>query len=94
VLNLLQYNIIGLACVSWKQLEVKCMRKLVRLSLAIGGFLIVTSLILTGAIFLILLNMIDVSVLADPATTSVLTMLFLAIGVLDFIAGILLLMKK
>jgi len=70
------------------------MRKLVRLSLAIGGFLIVTSLILTGAIFLILLNMIDVSVFADPATTSVLTMLFLAIGVLDFIAGILLLMKK
>lgn len=70
------------------------MRKLVRLSLAIGGFLIVTSLILTGAIFLILLDMIDVGVLADPATTSVLTMLFLAIGVLDFIAGILLLMKK
>lgn len=70
------------------------MRKLVRLSLAIGGFLIVTSLILTGTIFLILLNMIDVEVFADPATTSVLTMLFLAIGVLDFIAGILLLMKK
>jgi hypothetical protein len=70
------------------------MRKLVRLSLAIGGFLIVTSLILTGAIFLILLNMIDVEVFADPVTTSVLTMLFLAIGVLDFIAGILLLMKK
>jgi hypothetical protein len=70
------------------------MRKLVRLSLAIGGFLIVTSLILTGAIFLILLNMIDVTVLADPATTSVLTMLFLAIGILDFIAGILLIMKK
>jgi hypothetical protein len=70
------------------------MRKLVRLSLAIGGFLIVTSLILTGTTFLILLNMIDVEVFADPATTSVLTMLFLAIGVLDFIAGILLLMKK
>jgi hypothetical protein len=70
------------------------MRKLVRLSLAIGGFLIVTSLILTGAIFLILLNMIDVTALADPATTSVLTMLFLAIGILDFIAGILLIMKK
>jgi hypothetical protein len=70
------------------------MRKLVRLSLAIGGFLIVTSLILTGTIFLILLNMINIEVFADPATTSVLTMLFLAIGVLDFIAGILLLMKK
>ena len=59
-----------------------------------GGFLIVTSLILTGTIFLILLNMIDIEVFADPATTSVLTMLFLAIGVLDFIAGILLLIKK
>ena len=70
------------------------MRKLVRLSLAIGGFLIVTSLILTGTIFLILLNMIDIEVFADPATTSVLTMLFLVIGILDFIAGILLLIKK
>jgi hypothetical protein len=70
------------------------MRKLARLSLAIGGFLIVTSLILTGTTFLVLLNMIDVEVFADPATTSVLTMLFLAIGVLDFIAGILLLIKK
>ena len=70
------------------------MRKLVRLSLAIGGFLIVTSLILAGAIFLILLNMIDVEVFADPATTAALTMIFLAIGILDFIAGIILLMKK
>ena len=70
------------------------MRKLVRLSLAIGGFLIVTSLILTGTIFLLLLNMIDVEVFADPATTAVLTMIFLAIGILDFIAGIILLMKK
>jgi hypothetical protein len=70
------------------------MRKLVRLSLAIGGFLIVTSLILTGAIFLILLNIIDASVFTDPAITSVLTVLFLAIGVLDFIAGTLLMMKK
>ena len=70
------------------------MRKLVRLSLAIGGFLIVTSLILTGAIFLVLLNMIDVEVFADPATTAVLTMIFLVIGILDFIAGIILLMKK
>jgi hypothetical protein len=70
------------------------MRAIARFSVALGGFLIVTSLILTGTIFLILLNMIDIEVFADPATTSVLTMLFLAIGVLDFIAGILLLMKK
>jgi hypothetical protein len=70
------------------------MRKLVRLSLAIGGFLIVTSLILTGAIFLILLNMIDIDVIADPGIASVLTMIFLAIGVLDFIAMIILIIKK
>jgi len=70
------------------------MRKLVRLSLAIGGFLIVTSLILEGTIFLVLLNMIDVKIFADPAATAVLTMIFLAIGILDFIAGIILLMKK
>ena len=70
------------------------MRKLVRLSVAIGGFLIVTSLILTGTVFLILLNIIDVGVFADQVTTSVLTLMFLAIGILDFIAGIILLLKR
>jgi hypothetical protein len=70
------------------------MRKLVRLSVAIGGFLLVTSLILTGTIFLILLNIIDVGVFADQVTMSVLTLIFLAIGILDFIAGIILLIKK
>ena len=70
------------------------MRKLVRLSVAIGGFLIVTSLFLTGTIFLILLNIIDVGVFSDQVTTSVLTLIFLAIGILDFAAGIILLLKK
>jgi hypothetical protein len=70
------------------------MRKLVRLSIAIGGFLIVTSLILTGTIFLILLNIIDAGVFANQTHISVLTLIFLAIGVLDFIAGIILLLKR
>jgi hypothetical protein len=70
------------------------MRKLVRLSVAIGGFLIVTSIILTGAVFLIFLNIIDVSVFADQASMSLLTLMFLAIGILDFIAGIILLLKR
>jgi hypothetical protein len=70
------------------------MRKLVRLSVAIGGFLIVTSIILTGAVFLILLNVIDVSVFADQASMSLLTLIFLVIGILDFIAGIILLLKR
>jgi hypothetical protein len=70
------------------------MRKLVRLSIAIGGFLIVTSLILTGTIFLILLNLIDVGVFANQTHISVLTLMFLAIGILDFVAGIILLLKR
>jgi hypothetical protein len=70
------------------------MRKLVRLSVAIGGFLIVTSLILTGTVFLILLNLIDIAVFSDQINTSVLTLLFLAIGILDFVAGIILLLKR
>jgi hypothetical protein len=73
---------------------VTCVRKLVRLSVAIGGFLIVTSLILTGIIFLILLNIINIDVFADQATTSILTLMFLAIGILDFVAGIILLLKR
>jgi hypothetical protein len=70
------------------------MRKLVRLSVAIGGFLIVTSLILTGTVFLILLDLIDVGVFSDQTSTAVLTLLFLAIGISVFIAGIILLVKR
>ena len=70
------------------------MRKLVRLSIAIGGFLIVTSLILTGTVFLILLNIIDVGIFANQTHTSLLTLMFLAISVLDFVAGIILLLKR
>jgi len=70
------------------------MRKLVRLSVAIGGFLIVTSLILTGTVFLILLNLIDIAVFSDQTSTSLLMLMFLAIGILDFVAGIILLLKR
>jgi hypothetical protein len=69
------------------------MRKLVRVSVAIGGFLLVTSLILTGTVFLILLNLIDVGVFLDQTSASLLTLMFLAIGILDFVAGIILLLK-
>ena len=65
-----------------------------RFLVAIGGFLIVTSLILTGTVFLILLNLIDVGVFSDQTSTAVLTLLFLAIGISDFIAGIILLLKR
>jgi len=70
------------------------MRKLVRLSIAIGGFLIVTSLILTGIVFLMLLDLIDIDILSNQTHTLLLTLIFLAIGVLDFIAGMILLLKR
>lgn len=70
------------------------MQKLVRLSIAIGGFLIVSGLILTGAILLILLGIIDVTVFTNQATEALLSMLFLAIGIVDFTAGIILLLRR
>jgi len=69
-------------------------RKLVRLTVAIGGFLIVTSLILTGTVFLVLLDIMDITVFTDPAPASLLTLMFLAIAIADFIAGIILILKR
>jgi hypothetical protein len=64
------------------------MRKLARLSIAIGGFLILASLMLTGIGFLALSNIIDLPVFAEKTTVAVLTFMFLAVGLADFIAGI------
>ncbi|MEM4244253.1 MAG: hypothetical protein QXP44_05620 [Candidatus Bathyarchaeia archaeon] len=70
------------------------MQKLVRLSIAIGGFLMVSGLILTGAIFLVLLGIIDVTVFTNQATEALLAMLFLAIGIADLTAGLILLLRR
>jgi len=70
------------------------MRKLVRLTIAIGGFLIVTSLILTGTVFLALLNIIDLEVITNQTTAYLLTLMFMAIAVADFVAGIILMLKR
>jgi hypothetical protein len=70
------------------------MRKLARLNIAIGGFLIVTSLVLTGIIFLILINIIEIEVFADQTNTLLLTLVLLVVGVLDFVAGIILMLKR
>jgi hypothetical protein len=70
------------------------MRKLARLNIAIGGFLIVTSLVLTGIIFLILMKIIEINVFADQTNILLLTMVLLVVGVLDFVAGIILMLKR
>jgi hypothetical protein len=70
------------------------MRKLARLNIAIGGFLIVTSLVLTGIIFLILMKIIEINVFADQTNMLLLIMVLLVVGVLDFVAGIILMLKR
>ncbi|MEJ5328268.1 MAG: hypothetical protein WHU54_08505 [Candidatus Bathyarchaeia archaeon] len=70
------------------------MQKLVKLCIAIGGFLIVTGLILTGTVFLILSNIIDVTVFTDQITMALLTLMFLAVAAADIIVAAILLLKR
>jgi len=70
------------------------MRNVARLSIAIGGFLIVNSLILVGLVLLIFLNLIDPIMLTDVSTSSLLTLMFITFGVLDLVAGIILILDR
>lgn len=70
------------------------MQKLVKLCVAIGGFLIVIGLILTGIVFLILLNIIDMRIFTDKVIMALLTLMFLVIGAANITAGIILLLKR
>jgi hypothetical protein len=67
------------------------MRKLARLSIAIGGFLIMASLMLTCVLLLVMLNLADVNFFANQTTMTFLTLMFIAIAALDFMAGVILL---
>ena len=69
------------------------MRKLARLSVAIGGFLIMASLILTCVLLLVVLNMIDMNFFANQTTMTFLTLMLVAIAALDFVAGVILLRR-
>jgi len=66
------------------------MRKLSRLAVAIGGFLIMMGMFLMGAIALTLLNIIDISALVNETYLLMFMLALLSVGVLDAIAGILL----
>jgi hypothetical protein len=69
------------------------MRKLARLSIAIGGFLIMASLMLTCVLLLVMLNMTDMNFFANQTTMTLLTLMFITIAALDFIAGVILLRR-
>ena len=69
------------------------MRKLSRLGVAIGGFLIATSILLIGLILLVLLNFVDISIFADETNILLLMLILLLIGILDFVASVILLRR-
>jgi len=66
------------------------MRKLSRLAVAIGGFLIMMGMILIGAIVLTLLNVIDITAFMNETYLLMFMLALLSVGVLDVIAGIIL----
>jgi hypothetical protein len=66
------------------------MRKLSRLAVTIGGFLIMMGMILMGAIVLILLNIVDTSAFMNETYLLLFMLALLSVGVLDIIAGIIL----
>jgi len=66
------------------------MRKLSRLAVAIGGFLIMMGMFLMGAIALTLVNIIDISALVNETYLLMFMLALLSVGVLDVIAGIIL----
>lgn len=69
------------------------MRKLSRLGVAIGGFLIATSILLIGLILLVLSNFVDISIFADETNILLLMLILLLIGILDFVASVILLRR-
>jgi hypothetical protein len=66
------------------------MRKLSRLAVAIGGFLIMMGMILIGAIALTLLNIIDLTAFMNETYLLLFMVALLSVGVLDILAGIIL----
>jgi len=66
------------------------MRKLSRLAVAIGGFLIMMGMILLGAIILTLINVIDITAFINETYLLMFMLALLSVGILDLIAGIIL----
>jgi len=65
-------------------------RKLSRLAVAVGGFLIMMGMFLVSVIALAFLGIVDVSTLANKTYLLMFMLALLSVGVLDVIAGIIL----
>lgn len=66
------------------------MRKISRLAVAVGGFLIMMGMLLVSVIALTLLGIVDASALMNKAYLFTFMLALLSVGVLDVIAGIIL----
>jgi hypothetical protein len=64
------------------------MRKLSRLAVAIGGFLITMGMFLVSAITLTILGIIDISAFVNQTYLLLFMIALLSIGILDIVAGI------
>jgi len=65
-------------------------RKLSRIAVAVGGFLVMMGMILIGTFALALFNVLDIGVFTDETHLLMLTVALLSIGVLDVVAGVIL----
>jgi len=66
------------------------MRKRSRLGVAIGGFLLISGMVLAGTVLLASLNLIDIGILTNERHMLLLMFTFILIGTLDLAAGIIL----
>jgi len=64
------------------------MRKLSRLAVAVGGFLIMMGMFLVSVIALTLLGIVDASAMMNETYLFMFMLALLSVGVLDVIAGI------
>jgi len=65
-------------------------RKLSRLAVAIGGFLVMMGMILSGAVALNILGIIDITVFMNETYLLMFMLGLLSVGILDIVAGIIL----
>ncbi|MEM3784067.1 MAG: hypothetical protein QXY88_03425 [Candidatus Bathyarchaeia archaeon] len=69
------------------------MRKCARLCVAIGGFLLMTGIILVGITLLVVFQLVDTAIFEYETHIFLLMLTFFLIGILDFIAGVILLRR-
>ncbi len=69
------------------------LKRLAKAASALGGFLIFTGILLIGIFILVLFNVIDIGLIANPDYLTLFIWALLIISVLDLVAGLILLRR-